>query len=828
MTRCCELTPVEKWIKKACMKKLLLFLTFCVTLPLSATQIVKDGQATAEIVIPKDANPIVKTAATEFQGIIEKMSGAKLEIVDEPSGKLQTKVWFGESEMTRKLGLDLKDVKFDGYKIIVKGDNIIAAGVDIEWYKYYGFSNDNLYKVAEKWKTHTGGHKWRSPMFMEALSMACREKDESKRLEFYPHVDSTGTLFAAYALLEQLGFRWYMPFADIGQVIPEKKDIAFADQDIKSEPAFRYRNWSHYRGGRDEAMWFKSMGGGISEFIASYHATGRILDGQEDPECAGKVNGKTDFKVPKLSGEKFRSTFLQYLEFVNTWYPKVLPYISFNQPDGWSMMDDEDIANGWDKVKERGESGRYSDYAWDFNMNMLDRYNKKYPDNKQRKAFYAYSGTVGVPSQLQGQFIPDDMTCVFCNTTAYDHLTPQFIGIMKEWFQCVKQPEQFIYYDYLYDRGPHRNYPPTPYIFTENLKQLFKNVTPDKCQGFLIEYDSPLGGYAKEENHNTNIGCPAETHLMMYLYSKLMWNPKLDVDKLLAEYYTLYYGPAAEEMKELDQFSEEIWMRKAPRRVTASGGNIKEEDVTKLFDMLGKARAKVKDESIYAKRIDRLAYEMEPLKKLFANLQRKGPTIQAGRIGGNTTCDGDLSKDLWKNVPFIALKDMFTGAKPTEGSTSVGFRATPTALYIAIECREPKMDHLHDRTKTRDNSGVLADDFVEIRLETPNGRMPVININPAGTIFDRDATDPNVANLPEFYSVSDYAVKKYADKWCIEIRIDYASLGALIPNRSAPWGVQISHQRLAGDKPEFYQLSPTGKAFNKGFEMMANITTNKR
>jgi hypothetical protein len=85
-----------------------------------------------------------------------------------------------------------------------------------------------------------------------------------------------------------------------------------------------------------------------------------------------------------------------------------------------------------------------------------------------------------------------------------------------------------------------------------------------------------------------------------------------------------------------------------------------------------------------------------------------------------------------------------------------------------------------------------------------------------------------VANLPAFYSVSDYAVKKYADKWCIEIRIDYASLGALIPNVSAPWGIQISHQRLAGGKPELYQLSPTGKAFNKGFEMMANITTNKQ
>jgi hypothetical protein len=816
---------MEDQVNKFLLSAAVIFFMACASF---AVDIVKDGKATAEIVIPKDANPIVRTAATEFQDIIAKMSGAKLDIVNEPSGKVKSKVWFGENEMTKKLGLDLKDVKYDGYKIIVKGDDIIAAGVDIEWYKYYGFCDDNLYKVADKWLKHTGGHKWRSPMFMYSLRETCREKDESKRLEFNCGIDATGTIFAAYALLEQLGFRWYMPFADIGQVIPEKKDIAVADQNIKSEPAFRYRNWSHYRGGRDEAMWFKSMGGGISEFIFSYHAAGRILDGEEDPECAGKVNGKTDFHAPKLSGEKFRSTFLQYLECVNTFYPKMLPYVSFNQPDGWSTMDDEDIANGWDKLKERGNEGRYSDYAWDFNMNMLERYNKKYPGNKQRKAFYAYSGTVGVPSQLKDKFIPDDMTCVFTNTTAYDHLNPQFTGIMKEWFKCVKEPEQFIYYDYLYDRGPHRNYPPTPYIFTENLKQLFKNVTPDKCLGFLIEYDSPFGGAGKDENRNTNIGCPAETHLMMYLYSKLMWDPKLDVDKLLAEYYTLYYGPASEEMKALDKFGEEIWMRKAPRRVTASGGNIKEEDVTKLFDILGRARAKVEADSIYAKRLDRLAYEMEPLKKLFANLQRKGPTIQAGRIGENIKCDGDLSKDFWKNVPFYPLKDMHTGVKPGIASSSAAFRCTPTALYIAIECREPKMDALHSRTKTRDDSGIWADDFLELRLETPNGRMPVINVNPEGAIFDQDATDPNVANLPEFYSVSDYAVNKYADKWCIEIRIDYASLGALIPNRSAPWGIQISHQRLAGDKPEFYQLSPTGQAFNKGFEMMGNITTNKQ
>ena len=162
------------------------------------------------------------------------MSGAKLEIVSELTGKVKTKVWFGENEITKKLGLDLKEVKYDGYKIIVKGDDVIAAGVDVEWYKHYGLSEDNLYKVADKWLQHTGGHKWRSPMFMEGLRNQCREKDASRRLGFHDGIDATGTLFAAYALLEQLGFRWYLPFADIGQVIPETKNISVADQDTKS------------------------------------------------------------------------------------------------------------------------------------------------------------------------------------------------------------------------------------------------------------------------------------------------------------------------------------------------------------------------------------------------------------------------------------------------------------------------------------------------------------------------------------------------------------------------------------------------------------------
>ena len=64
---------------------------YCFSVPLSAAPIVKNGKATAEIVLPKDANPIVKRAATEFQDIIARMSGAQLDSVNEPTGKAYNK-----------------------------------------------------------------------------------------------------------------------------------------------------------------------------------------------------------------------------------------------------------------------------------------------------------------------------------------------------------------------------------------------------------------------------------------------------------------------------------------------------------------------------------------------------------------------------------------------------------------------------------------------------------------------------------------------------------------------------------------------------------------
>jgi hypothetical protein len=66
------------------------------------------------------------------------------------------------------------------------------------------------------------------------------------------------------------------------------------------------------------------------------------------------------------------------------------------------------------------------------------------------------------------------------------------------------------------------------------------------------------------------------------------------------------------------------------------------------------------------------------------------------------------------------------------------------------------------------------------------------------------------------------AVKKLADRWTVEARIDAKPLGGERPTNFLPWGVQINRQRMAGNAPEYYMLSPSGTNF-KDMQCMGNL-----
>jgi hypothetical protein len=508
-----------------------------------------------------------------------------------------------------------------------------------------------------------------------------------------------------------------------------------------------------------------------------------------------------------MTSPKLRDDLTLLLETQLKEMPK-LESVAITPPDGWGQMDDADAAAGWLR-SDRGRAGTFSDYTWDMIMDVRGRLKKNHPDLKY--VVYAYINNKLPPATLEK--IPDDIIVTYCQNMTHQMMpeSKDDLKIREEWLGKMSN-DQMLVFEYYAEHSPGRGFPPIPVIFTKLMEENFKSMYGRVGLGTMVcstwDYQSPTAILRR----------PGLSHLMLYLHNRFLWDTHLDLQAVLNDYYEMFFGPARAEMKEFYEFAEKVWMRPGAREISANSGFLKPEDVGVYFEILGRAQAKAGADTIYRKRIDLIAGEMDPLKTLFENLQRKGIPMEGFKSKENFVADGDLTKPFWTARPdsFVELRDMNTGEKPTHVATSASVRWIPdgSKLVIGIECLEPKMDKLVARKLPRDARDIFKGDFVEVRLETPQGIRPHIAVNSEGSILDESPT-ANAADLPHFYKVEDFAVKKYPDRWTAEIVIDAKVLGAgaEMPSKSSPWGIGINRQRSAGNTVEPYMLTPSGSDF---------------
>ncbi len=159
--------------------------------------IVEDGRARAAIVV-EAGEPKAMKAGQALQTYVEKMSGAKLALIEEGQavpGDVPVRLLVGHTQAARELGVEIPSgydttirpeiFEEEGYALKTVGRDLVIGG-----------NNDGYYK---------------------------------------------GTLYAAYALLERLGCRWYFP-DEWGEVVPEQKTITVPELDVVSRPDFAVRN----------------------------------------------------------------------------------------------------------------------------------------------------------------------------------------------------------------------------------------------------------------------------------------------------------------------------------------------------------------------------------------------------------------------------------------------------------------------------------------------------------------------------------------------------------------------------------------------------------
>ena len=797
------------------MRKALLLVALTMGLTAFAgVDLVRDGKPTADIVASPGGHVSVKTAARELQRRLAEISGAKLPIVEAPSAGFAGHVYLGDSEHTRKLGVSVEDIKHDGFKIVASGNHVAIVGRDIDNYtKLLGRIKDTRRKRQKEWEKFCGRN-WRRPCFH-----ACSDYNKECGFDLQ---DGTGTLYGVYELLEQLGWRWYMPVPDIGIVCPKMKDVTIKTQSIKREPAFPVRIYTDSGRARfrEEFLWQKSMKLGTSRVIPIFHAIGRLTawKPEQQPEAYyGKVNGRKVWYSPKLSIEELRRDFMVFLDRFDKAFPGI-EYACIGQPDGLTVMDEKDATAGWDKMKERGARGRFSDYAWDFILDIRKRYMKKHPDKKF--SVFAYSSCSRPPTNVD--VIPGNIV------VAYSQASPRWVGpeginlkYRDEWLAKLKGNDQlYIWEHYLYHRHKH-NTPPIPVIFTEVMKRNFASLY-GRCVGGLVEVAWTHRDVRAEKKLVTaRVGL---AHLTLLLHARMWWNRDVDIPAFIDEYCEKFFGPAKGEMREFYRFAEAVWTRPGPRIIAENHGFITKKDVQRYFDLLARAKAKAGD-TVYGKRIDYIRAEMEPLKKVHDRLKRTGPDFRCTEVKGRSSIDGDLAKPLWSKQPysFAQLKDMFTGRTPHHVRTFASFRwvRREGALVVGVKCLEPNMNRLVASCRDRDSLALFVDDFVEVQVTTNNGVSPEIAVNPNGVVYDKCALltseDP-----PMSYTVRDVAVKRLPGAWTVEIKIDAKTVSGARPTKSYPWGVNVCRQRMACNEPEFYMLSPSGSSF-KDKACMGNL-----
>jgi len=777
----------------------------CAEKEAKALEIVRDGQPQAEIVVATDAISSVRLAAEDLQKYVAQISGATLPIVASPSGKEIKQIYVGDSPQLSGLGVKVDGLPPEGFRIVARENFIALVGRD-EQREPFPYDR-RVPGSEEEWQKFSG-----QPSGAPGVNNGLL----NRKLGFRT-MDATATLYAVCEFLEQLGVRWYAPYED-GTVVPEKKTLSVASQDITMAPKFPYRDFSFYNTMRDDAegvLWFKRMKFGASHTYANDAHSIRDILGSEQirashPEYYAKdAQGKPleghNGGVPKLSDPGFQAASQVFVNKAFDAYPS-LKSMTLGMPDGFTKIDAED-AKKWVK-SDATPDNVFSDYVWAYWLKMAEDLKVSKPGKFLN--CYSYTTYSDPPSNIEK--LPDNIGVTMSYGADYSMLPLYTNGltlVRDKWLSMLTSGKFFMWEYCLYYR---KNRPHVPVVFTKLLQKDMQRMN-GVCEGKFIEV-MPW----EVEGKGRQIAYPALTHMIHYLQGKLYWNPDLNLQALLDEYYKLYYGPAQAEMKEFYEFAEEVWTRPDSRSVTPTTGFLKDADVKKYFELLSRAKSRVTEESIYHRRIARLETEMSPLKSFFDRLQRSGPAF-IGRLGEPpANLDGNLKKPLWEGGEWYDMRELTSGHPlPDEIRTRVAFRLSSDkkTLFIGVDCAEPSMDKVKTTAQKQDDPAIFDDDAIEVYLESPERSFFKIVVNPSGLVYDEshDSTIVTRDTMPILWAPGTrVAVEKGARGWSAEIAIPTADLGDTVlgPQKSHPWGVNVCRMRRAGNEAEAFAIAPTG------------------
>lgn len=781
---------------------------------LGTTYLVKSGEAEAEIVLGENPSRMATFAARELQNYIEKMSGSKLPVVAEPSDGVSVKVYVGKSQFTDELGLKTDGLQHGAFRMASGPDWLALLGPDkdFEPVEPWGRNRNRpeTERINAEWDKITGDTFWNN--FREIYA---RYHEELGIWDF----DDTGTLNAVTEFLRGEGVRWFAP-GEIGEVVPEKSTIALPDSlDKTVVPDFPLRRISYYHdfmGVPELSLWNLRMGLNHGHDLIGMTQPGHgikfvlMRDEMKEahPEMYAIWNGEraTDAKnagMPSLGEPKLMEKHLKYSRAVFDHFDE--PMISIDMPDGFSQqICENDQALG---TPERGFRGSMSDYVWAYLDKVARQLNESHPEKMVSGLVY---GAYQQPPEDLDTLSPN-LALIECrNRSTFIDKERQVYhrDLRNAWLEKLPS-KQYFTWDYYLSNTPEAAGRPVfyPRIIAEDLRELKGISMGDNIEVYNHRPDK-MGEFKWDEF--------ATNHLNLYVTSRLWWDANQDVDALLEDYYSNYYGTAAPEMKAFVEYSEAHWdaMRRDPEKISIA------------LELLDKARSAAEPDSVYAERIDRIVVYTRPLENMRNQLSKKRESDRTYRVliasqenspMRDNPLDGKLEPEFWPNVRVATLVSAMDGSRAALTSRFQILRDADF-LYFGIYFDEPDMANLNIPTTANGDPKILEGDFVSLLLETNSHSYYEIAVNPAGAVYEIDHGENGSA---EWSSKAEVGVYQGEDFWSVEIRLPIAGEGARIvdrlvgldgeqPRELYPWHFNVGRQRVRDGKIELFTFSPTG------------------
>lgn len=563
-----------------------------VAAPLAALEFTPEN---TQVAIPAKAPGPVQLAAEEMTNFLSRVFGRRVPLVRKVNPGKATIV-LGTNSWSAAAGVDISNVRRDGYRMKTMANALYIAGEDAD------------------------------------ISLGrCRGNTLYDR----------GTMMGTYAFLEKyVGCRFYFP-GELGEVVPRRDSIAVPELDFTDAPAFAERKYSYHSAGK----WYdESVGEKEGEQLKRLNIFRLRLAARKYISC----HGFRSFRY----GRRFKETHPEYFmlqedgtrylidteqkpyskncrlclthpELREIIYQDIKAYLTGQPPqsrglDRWAntMWDRKYVGvqpeDGWRPCQcERCKATYRSDLGPSFATDLIWGMTKEYAERLTAEGIDAilmqssYSAWREPPDFDLPPNLAIDISCIGPWAMRRPDGGKSQLVMLEKWTKKLGH----AVFNWTY-AGKFSclqlDLPDIPQITPRVWGEFYKAAAPYLSGEFA-------GAYGETSTDRFLFDA-----LNVYVFSRVAWDPSVDVGAILDEHYRLMYGPAAKEMQSIFERLEDIWLGRicgrtimtnvGPKNLTPSEFEIwtdiyAPEKVDELLATATAAAAKVAPGSLEARRI---------------------------------------------------------------------------------------------------------------------------------------------------------------------------------------------------------------------------------